>query len=230
MFRHHRSDRSGQTLDKIAAAGVAGGGQGRQAPDPSADQVGAAGLTGDELSAAVPPVRTQDQEDLDRTDRAVPVSPARADEQHGYRLRWSVLSVLPLGIVFGHISLSQIKRNGEEGRGLAIAGLVISYVITVMTIVAVVVSAVLMVWMGRMLEEGVRSGSFGVNGRTAMPPTELELPRSSHRPISAPTAPTPATPTPPANRRLTACSGKVPTTPRRCRCDRRHRPTTARSA
>ena len=58
-----------------------------------------------------------------------------------------------LGIVFGHISLSQIKRNREEGRGLAIAGLVISYVITVMTIVAVVVSAVLMVWMGRMLEE-----------------------------------------------------------------------------
>ena len=33
----------------------------------------------------------------------------------------------PLGIVFGHISLSQIKKTGEEGRGLAVAGLVISY-------------------------------------------------------------------------------------------------------
>ncbi len=32
----------------------------------------------------------------------------------------------PLGIAFGHISLSQIKKTGEEGRGLAIAGLVIS--------------------------------------------------------------------------------------------------------
>ena len=37
----------------------------------------------------------------------------------------------PLGIIFGHISLSQIKQTGEEGRGLAVAGLVISYLITV---------------------------------------------------------------------------------------------------
>ena len=41
----------------------------------------------------------------------------------------------PLGIIFGHISLSQIKRTGEEGHGLAMAGLVISYLITVGTIV-----------------------------------------------------------------------------------------------
>jgi peptidyl-prolyl cis-trans isomerase B (cyclophilin B) len=33
----------------------------------------------------------------------------------------------PLGIIFGHISLSQIKRTGESGRGMAIAGLVIGY-------------------------------------------------------------------------------------------------------
>jgi hypothetical protein len=31
-------------------------------------------------------------------------------------------------IVLGHISLSQLKRSGEQGRGLAIAGLVIGYV------------------------------------------------------------------------------------------------------
>src|SRR3954454_11661313 len=42
----------------------------------------------------------------------------------------------PLGIIFGHLSLSQIKRTGEEGHGLAVAGLVISYLITVGTIVA----------------------------------------------------------------------------------------------
>jgi peptidyl-prolyl cis-trans isomerase B (cyclophilin B) len=41
----------------------------------------------------------------------------------------------PLGIIFGHISLSQIKRTGEEGHGLAVAGLVISYLITVGTII-----------------------------------------------------------------------------------------------
>ncbi|MFJ2029479.1 DUF4190 domain-containing protein [Streptosporangium sp. NPDC087985] len=32
-----------------------------------------------------------------------------------------------VGIVLGHVSLGQIRRTGEEGRGLAIAGLVLSY-------------------------------------------------------------------------------------------------------
>lgn len=31
------------------------------------------------------------------------------------------------GVICGHIALSQIKRTGESGRGLAIAGLVIGY-------------------------------------------------------------------------------------------------------
>ncbi|WP_430336243.1 DUF4190 domain-containing protein [Rhodococcus sp. ACT016] len=32
-----------------------------------------------------------------------------------------------LAIVFGHIALNQIYRTGEQGRGLAIAGLVLGY-------------------------------------------------------------------------------------------------------
>ena len=55
----------------------------------------------------------------------------------------------PLGIIFGHISLSQIKKTGEEGRGLAIAGLVISYLITVLTILVVVLSVVFIVKVAR---------------------------------------------------------------------------------
>ncbi|CAM5518013.1 DUF4190 domain-containing protein [Leifsonia shinshuensis] len=51
--------------------------------------------------------------------------------------------VFPLaGVICGHIALGQIKRTGESGRGLAIAGLVIGYVyiafvvlFTVLTIV-----------------------------------------------------------------------------------------------
>jgi peptidyl-prolyl cis-trans isomerase B (cyclophilin B) len=58
----------------------------------------------------------------------------------------------PLGIVFGHISLSQIKKTGEEGRGLALAGLVISYLITVLTVVVVLLSVVLLVKLARDLE------------------------------------------------------------------------------
>lgn len=48
-----------------------------------------------------------------------------------------------LGIGFGHVALSQIRRTGERGRGLAIAGLVIGYffvglfVLLVVTIMAV---------------------------------------------------------------------------------------------
>ncbi len=33
-----------------------------------------------------------------------------------------------LGIVFGHIARSQIKRTGEDGAGMALAGLIIGYV------------------------------------------------------------------------------------------------------
>jgi peptidyl-prolyl cis-trans isomerase B (cyclophilin B) len=51
----------------------------------------------------------------------------------------------PLGIIFGHISLSQIKKTGEEGRGLAVAGLVISYLITVLTVVVVLLSVLFFV-------------------------------------------------------------------------------------
>ena len=55
----------------------------------------------------------------------------------------------PLGILFGHISLSQIKKTGEEGRGLAIAGLVISYLVVVFTALAVVVSLAFLVVLAR---------------------------------------------------------------------------------
>ena len=58
----------------------------------------------------------------------------------------------PLGIIFGHISLSQIKKTGEEGRGLAVAGLVISYLITVLTILVVVLSVVFIVKVANDLE------------------------------------------------------------------------------
>lgn len=48
-----------------------------------------------------------------------------------------------LGIVLGHISLSQIKKTGEGGRGLALAGTILGYVFTF--IWAVVLTIVLFV-------------------------------------------------------------------------------------
>ena len=35
--------------------------------------------------------------------------------------------IFPLGIIFGHIALGQIKKSNQGGKGLAIAGLIISY-------------------------------------------------------------------------------------------------------
>lgn len=40
------------------------------------------------------------------------------------------LLIAPLGVVFGHIALSEIRKTGDRGRGLAIAGLVIGYIWT----------------------------------------------------------------------------------------------------
>jgi hypothetical protein len=43
------------------------------------------------------------------------------------------------GIICGHISLSQIKKTGEQGRGMAIAGLIIGYVGIVLSIILTIV-------------------------------------------------------------------------------------------
>lgn len=83
--------------------------------------------------------------------------------------------VAPLGILFGHLSLSQIKRTGEEGRGLAIAGLVVGYVLTALTIVVVVVGVLFMMAVAQTVEEHYRPG--GDSPRyTAAPDATGELP------------------------------------------------------
>ena len=42
----------------------------------------------------------------------------------------------PVGIVLGHIAKKQIARTGEDGAGLATAGLIVSYVITGLYVLA----------------------------------------------------------------------------------------------
>ncbi|HTQ16383.1 DUF4190 domain-containing protein [Mycobacterium sp.] len=56
----------------------------------------------------------------------------------------SSLLVAPLGIIFGHISLSQIKRSGEDGRGLALAGTIIGYVATAFAALGIIFMIVVM--------------------------------------------------------------------------------------
>jgi hypothetical protein len=47
------------------------------------------------------------------------------------------------GIVCGHLALGQIKRTGENGRGLALAGLIIGYVLTALIVLLIVLAIVI---------------------------------------------------------------------------------------
>lgn len=46
-------------------------------------------------------------------------------------------------IVTGHIALNQIKKRGEEGRGMALTGLILGYVVLVLSIIAIIAAVVL---------------------------------------------------------------------------------------
>jgi peptidyl-prolyl cis-trans isomerase B (cyclophilin B) len=52
----------------------------------------------------------------------------------------SLVCINILGIIFGHVALSQIKRTNEGGQGLAIAGLIIGYISLGIVILAVILS------------------------------------------------------------------------------------------
>jgi hypothetical protein len=45
----------------------------------------------------------------------------------------------PVGVVLGHVALSQIKERGERGRERAIVGLTLSYVILVLALIALLI-------------------------------------------------------------------------------------------
>lgn len=77
-----------------------------------------------------------------RTSRAPsypPSMPGYPPKTNSFAITSFVLAffVTILSIVFGHIALSQIRRTGEKGRGLALAGLWISYLSIVASIVTI---------------------------------------------------------------------------------------------
>jgi lysylphosphatidylglycerol synthetase-like protein (DUF2156 family) len=55
----------------------------------------------------------------------------------------------PAGIVLGIVARKQIRRTGEQGWGMATAGLIIGVVLTVLWVLAVVLWVVLVVWLVR---------------------------------------------------------------------------------
>jgi peptidyl-prolyl cis-trans isomerase B (cyclophilin B) len=120
----------------------------------------------------------------------------------------------PLGIVFGHISLSQIKKTGEEGRGLAIAGLVIGYMITTLTVVATVLIVLFVVVVAQNLErlDGMVPGRPGVTAAPS-PPAGNPLPPFKPPATLGSNCQYPATTEPSSKPVAPPQMGRIPTTP-----------------
>jgi peptidyl-prolyl cis-trans isomerase B (cyclophilin B) len=117
----------------------------------------------------------------------------------------------PLGIVFGHISLAQIRRTGEEGRGMALAGLIVGYVATALTIVVIVVS----VLFAMVVMDSVDNNRLHRRGPTvtAAPGTAIALPPFVAPPNLGAGCRYPASPLPAAKPATPPRSGRVPTDP-----------------
>ncbi|MDR0592579.1 MAG: DUF4190 domain-containing protein [Bifidobacteriaceae bacterium] len=52
-----------------------------------------------------------------------------------------------LAIIFGHIARSQIRKTGQSGAGLALAGLVIGYLEIVAALIIVIIGLVFFAWL-----------------------------------------------------------------------------------
>lgn len=80
----------------------------------------------------------------------------------------------PLGVLFGHLSLSQLKRSGERGLGLAVAGLSIGYALMVQAVLIAVAAVGLF---GVLVFEAARLSELaGPAGPTVDPQHPAELP------------------------------------------------------
>ena len=86
-------------------------------------------------------------------------SPAYAAAPNGQKT--NVLAIVSLvssffisivGIITGHIALSQIKKTGEKGRGLALAGVIIGLAVTVLYIILTIVAIATFASIGSQLD------------------------------------------------------------------------------
>lgn len=55
----------------------------------------------------------------------------------GFVILWGIGSIA--GVICGHIALGQIKKTGEQGRGMAMAGLILGYVGIALAIIAAII-------------------------------------------------------------------------------------------
>ena len=68
-----------------------------------------------------------------------------------------------VAVITGHIALSQIKRTGELGRGLAIAGLVLGYLGILLTIVGIILFFAFLPYWASMYPDSFNPDNFPTN-------------------------------------------------------------------
>lgn len=101
-------------------------------------------LTDEKLGASVPDTPNPDQAgnsaDAQTLPPQAPVQPAPTGSTNTLAIVALVGSFFIglVGIICGHIALKQIKRTGESGRGLALAGTIIGYVTTAIAVIGVI--------------------------------------------------------------------------------------------
>jgi hypothetical protein len=74
--------------------------------------------------------------------------------------RTSVLAIVGLslaiffplvGAIVGHVALGQIKKTGEEGRGLALAAVIVGWTLTGLAIIGIIVAVIPIIVLGGMM-------------------------------------------------------------------------------
>lgn len=78
----------------------------------------------------------------------------------GVGRRTNVLAIIGLilaiffplvGAIVGHVALSQIKKTGEDGRGLALAAVIVGWSLTGLAIVGLILAAIPIIILGGMM-------------------------------------------------------------------------------
>jgi hypothetical protein len=74
-----------------------------------------------------------------------------SETSHGAGRRTNVLAIVGLilaifvpliGAIIGHIALNQIKKTGEDGRGVALAAVIVGWTLTALAVIGVILAAV----------------------------------------------------------------------------------------
>jgi hypothetical protein len=83
-----------------------------------------------------------------------------SEASQGTGKRTNVLAIVGLvlaifvplvGAIIGHVALSQIKKTGEEGRGIALAAVIVGWVLSALAIVGIIVAFIPFIVLGGML-------------------------------------------------------------------------------